>query len=149
VGVLLAVAVVVLPILLIGLFLVPVPPLEGTVPPEQLADLDSLFVEVNGLQVHYRTAGQGEPTLVLLHGLGASVFSWREVIATLAESGKVIALVITGDDDRIVPTEQSARLAAELPNAELVVIPACGHVPQEACPGVFLQATADFLAALP
>jgi pimeloyl-ACP methyl ester carboxylesterase len=59
------------------------------------------------------------------------------------------ALVITGDDHRIVPTEQSVRLAAELPNAELVVIPASGHVPQEECPGVFLQATADLLAALP
>ena len=30
-------------------------------------------------------------------------------------------LVVTGDDDRIVPTELSVRLADELPNAELVV----------------------------
>ena len=45
-------------LLLIGPFLVPIPPLEGTVPPEQLADPDSRFVEINGLKVHYKIAGQ-------------------------------------------------------------------------------------------
>ena len=55
-------------------------------------------------------------------------------------------LVITGDDDRIVPTEQSVRLAADLPNAELVVIPECGHVPHEECPQAVLDAIAAFLA---
>jgi hypothetical protein len=38
-------------LVLIGPFLVPVPPLEGTVPPKQWADPDSHFVEVNGIQV--------------------------------------------------------------------------------------------------
>ena len=57
-------------------------------------------------------------------------------------------LVITGDDDRIVPTEQSVKLANELPNAELVVVPACGHVPQEECPQVVLDAIQTFLAGL-
>lgn len=57
-------------------------------------------------------------------------------------------LVITGDDDRIVPTEQSLRLADELPNAELAVIPQCGHVPQEECPGEFMQAVQGFLSGL-
>lgn len=58
-------------------------------------------------------------------------------------------LVITGDDDRIVPTEQSVRLAEELPNAELVVVPACGHVPHEECPQAVLDAMTQFLAQLP
>jgi pimeloyl-ACP methyl ester carboxylesterase len=61
----------------------------------------------------------------------------------------VPVLVITGDDDRIVPTEQSIRLAAEIPGAELVVIPNCGHVPQEECPAEFLDAVNGFLARLP
>jgi pimeloyl-ACP methyl ester carboxylesterase len=59
------------------------------------------------------------------------------------------ALVITGDDDRIVPTEQSIRLAGDLPDAELVVIPQCGHAPQEECPPPFLQAVDDFITGLP
>lgn len=320
--------IVLLLILLIGPLLIPVPPLEGTVPPQQLADPDSRFVEINGLQVHYKIAGQGEPVLVLLHGFGASTFSWREVVEPLSQIGTVMAfdrpafglterptppfippagggdrggvgespysaeaqveltiglldelgaekailvgnsaggtiamltalaypqrvqalvlldpavydhgsslglirllantpqlqrigplvarrirgwgmdfarsawhdpskitaevwegytkplqaenwdralwemvrashshdlaerlaeirmscLVITGDDDRIVPTEQSVRLADELPDAELVVISDCGHVPQEECPQPFLQAVADFLNQLP
>jgi pimeloyl-ACP methyl ester carboxylesterase len=54
-------------------------------------------------------------------------------------------LVITGDDDRLVPTADSIRLAETLPQATLVVIPACGHVPQEECPEATLAAMADFL----
>jgi pimeloyl-ACP methyl ester carboxylesterase len=310
----------------IGPFLVPVPPLEDTVTPEQLADPDSHFIEVNNLTVHYKQRGSGDPKLLLLHGFAASTFSWREVITPLADvadaseiGGSVVAfdrpafglterplpgewegenpystasqvaltlglmdalgwdrailvgnsaggtvamltalehpervdalilvdaaiytgggtpaivrpllrtpqmrhlgpliarriqtwgedfaraawhdpsqltpeiwagykkplqvenwdralweltrasrqrsdlaerlaevtmptLVITGDDDRIVPTEQSIRLAEELPNATLVVIPNCGHIPHEECPEAFLEAVRDFLGALP
>ncbi len=78
-------------LLLIGPLVIPVPPLKGTVPAEQLADPDSLFVEVDGLTVHYKRAGQGEPLFILLHGFGASLFSWREVMAPLSQSGTVIA----------------------------------------------------------
>ena len=56
-------------------------------------------------------------------------------------------LVITGDDDRIVPTEESLRLAEELPAAALTVIPNCGHVPQEECQGPFMQALVAFLVS--
>jgi pimeloyl-ACP methyl ester carboxylesterase len=303
---------------LIGPLLVPVPPLEGTVPPQDLADADSQFAVVNGLTVHFKMVGEGEPVLVLLHGFGASLFSWREVMEPLGQTGTVVAfdrpafglterplpgewgddnpyspeaqadltvglldhlgveqavlvgnsaggtisvltalrhpegvaalvlvdpaiyagggtpawirpllrtpqlrhlgpliartvqsrgrdlitaawhdpsritpeilagytrplqadnwdqalwqftlashplgldqqldeiqvpvLVITGDDDRIVPPEQSMRLAGELPGAELVVIPNCGHVPHEECPADFLAAVEAFLARLP
>lgn len=303
---------VILFLLLVVPFLVPVPPLENTVPAETLTDQDSLFVEVNGLNVHYKKFGDGEPVFILLHGFGASLFSWHEVTTPLAQFGTVIAydrpafglterplewegenpysqdsqvelaiglmdalgiekatlignsaggtismltalkyperieslilvdpavytgggapawirpllgtpqmrhigpliarqfqaqgveiiktawhdpgkipqstfdgyqkplqvgnwdkalweltlssresglaerliefnlpiLVITGDDDRIVPTEQSVRLAEELPNAELAVIPQCGHLPHEECPDEFMQAVQDFL----
>jgi pimeloyl-ACP methyl ester carboxylesterase len=54
-------------------------------------------------------------------------------------------LVITGDDDRIVPTKQTLRLAAELPRAQLVVIPDCGHIPQEERPEAFFQAIERFV----
>ncbi|MCA9638162.1 MAG: alpha/beta fold hydrolase [Myxococcales bacterium] len=57
-------------------------------------------------------------------------------------------LVITGDDDRVIPTEESVRLADALPDAELVVIGACGHVPQEECPQAVLAAIDGFLARL-
>jgi pimeloyl-ACP methyl ester carboxylesterase len=58
---------------------------------------------------------------------------------------QVPTLVITGDDDRIVPTRQSVRLAQEIPGAELVVLSNCGHMPQEECPQDFLDAVNVFL----
>ena len=67
-------------LVLIGPFLVPVSQLSNTVPPEQLADPDSQFIQINGLTVHVKTMGQGEPVFVLLHGFGASLFSWHAVI---------------------------------------------------------------------
>lgn len=57
----------------------------------------------------------------------------------------VPVLVITGDDDRIVPTADSIQVASLIPGAELVVIPACGHVSQEECPEEFMRAAAAFL----
>jgi pimeloyl-ACP methyl ester carboxylesterase len=77
--------------LLVGPFLVPVPPLEGTVAEKELADPDSKFIELNGLTVHYKELGQGENTFILLHGFGASLFSWREVMQPFSELGRVIA----------------------------------------------------------
>jgi pimeloyl-ACP methyl ester carboxylesterase len=300
---------------LVGPFLVPVPPLEGTVPPEELADPDSRFAEAGGVKVHYKTAGSGSTAFVLLHGFGASLFSWNRVKEPLGALGSVLAfdrpafglterplewagpnpyspdkqveitaamldrmgtergilmghsaggtiamltalrypervralilvdpavyagggapgwikpllgtpqarrigpllvrsiqsrgediirsawhdpgkitpgiiegyrkplkahdwdralweftlasqesrlperlgelkmpvLVITGDDDRIVPTAQSVRLANELPNAELMVVPDCGHLPHEECPEEFMRAVRQFVAGL-
>jgi len=78
-------------LVLVGPFLIPVPSLENTVPAETLADEDSKFVEVNGVNVHYKMYGQGEPVFILMHGFGASLFSWHEVTTPLTEFGTVIA----------------------------------------------------------
>lgn len=312
------VLVILLIVLLVGPLVVPLPALEGTVPPEELADPDSQFIDLRGVRVHYKVAGAGEPVFVLLHGFLASTYSWREVVAPLSEIGTVIAfdrpafgltsrpmpeewgeenpytpdfatsltldlmdalgvdrailvgnsaggalsariavehpgrvealvlvdaavytrggspswirpllatpqlrrigpvllrnvrdwgldfarsawhdpskitpevwegytlplraddwdralyeftvssfqvdlatrldeitmpvLVITGDDDRIVPTEESIRLASELQGSQLVVVPDCGHVPHEECPAPFLEAVIEFVNSLP
>ncbi len=88
---LLVVLVLVLLVVLVGPFLVPIPPLEGTQPPEALADADSLFLPINGLQVHLKTQGEGKPVFVLLHGFGASLYSWNAVMPGFAQYGTVIA----------------------------------------------------------
>ncbi len=302
----------------IGPLLVSARSFSRPAPSPHMADPDSRFIELNGLNIHYQQAGSGEPLILLLHGFSASTFSWREVMQPLAAFGTVVAydrpgfglterplgdelkswpganpygpdaqadqvaaliealgfekailvghsaggtiamhmalrhpervqgivfvdpaiyraggapawlrpllgmplmdrvgalvsrslaaqgdrlikqawhdpakvtpevlagyreplqvenwdralweftlagrdlklgervkgvklptLVITGDDDRIVPTADSIRLASELPNAELVVIPNCGHLPQEECPGPFLEAVTRFMS---
>lgn len=58
-------------------------------------------------------------------------------------------LILTGDDDRVVPTAETLRLASLMPEAELVVLPHCGHLPQEECPEAFLEAVGAFLKSLP
>jgi pimeloyl-ACP methyl ester carboxylesterase len=78
-------------ILLIVPLLYQAPPLTGTVPERELADPDSRFLEVNGVTVHYKEMGQGEPVVILLHGFGASEYSWREVMEPLSTYGRVIA----------------------------------------------------------
>jgi pimeloyl-ACP methyl ester carboxylesterase len=65
--------------------------LENTQPPEALAEPDSRFIEINDLEVHYKQQGEGEPVFILLHGFGASTFSWREVMAPFSQYGTVIA----------------------------------------------------------
>jgi pimeloyl-ACP methyl ester carboxylesterase len=88
---LLIILVILLLVVLIGPLLIPIPPLTDTVPYQQLADPDSHFVEINGLNVHYKIMGQGEPVFVLLHGFGASLFSWHAVMESFSKYGTVIA----------------------------------------------------------
>lgn len=57
-------------------------------------------------------------------------------------------ILITGDQDRLVPPADTERVAAALPDAGLKVLPGCGHVPHEECPGPFLEAVRPWLDGL-
>jgi pimeloyl-ACP methyl ester carboxylesterase len=67
-----------------------------------------------------------------------------------ARIGRITAptLVIAGDDDRIVPTNDSRRVADAIPGAVFAEIPACGHLPQEEKPQEFLALLLPFLQSL-
>ena len=75
----------------VGPFAVPVPKLDGLVSEQEFVDADSKFIEINGVNIHYKEAGEGETAFVLLHPFGGSTFSWREVMDDFAERGYVIA----------------------------------------------------------
>jgi pimeloyl-ACP methyl ester carboxylesterase len=75
----------------IGPLLVPVAALEGLVTEKDFADPDSKFIEINDVTLHYKEMGAGETTFILLHGFGASVYSWREVMDDFSQYGRVIA----------------------------------------------------------
>ena len=49
-----------------------------------------LFVEVNGIRLHYMDAGSGE-TVILLHGFPEFRYGWRKQIPALAQQYHVIA----------------------------------------------------------
>jgi 3-oxoadipate enol-lactonase len=58
---------------------------------------------------------------------------------------KVPVLVLVGEQDEATPPPMSRELAALLPDARLVIIPGCAHVPQLQSPDLFLTAIGDFL----
>jgi pimeloyl-ACP methyl ester carboxylesterase len=55
----------------------------------------SRFLEVDGLRVHYRDEGQG-PTLLLLHGSNAALFTWERWTRELSGRFRVISLDLPG-----------------------------------------------------
>lgn len=58
---------------------------------------------------------------------------------------KLPTLVLTGDNDQVVPTENSVRLAGELPDAELAIIKQTGHLPNEEKPAEFASVIIRFI----
>jgi pimeloyl-ACP methyl ester carboxylesterase len=65
-----------------------------------------------------------------------------------ADELKMPVLVVAGDDDRVIPTRHSRRLAEITPGAKFVEVPHCGHVPQEERPDLFLGAVDRFLSRI-
>lgn len=57
-------------------------------------------------------------------------------------------LVVTGEQDTLVPVADSRKLAVSLPNSSLTILPECGHVPQEECPDAFLNAVRAWVGQL-
>lgn len=75
----------------VGPFAVPVPELTDLVDASAFIEPDSKFIEINGVDVHYKEAGSGERMFILLHPFGGSTYSWREVMNDFAPYGRVIA----------------------------------------------------------
>ena len=62
----------------------PVPELEDTVEPAELAGPDSRFVEIEGIDYHYVRSGEATCAVVFIHGAGAWTFSWEPVLDDIA-----------------------------------------------------------------
>lgn len=55
-------------------------------------------------------------------------------------------LLVWGRDDRMISVRRGQRLVSQLPNARLIELERCGHLPMLEQPEHFNQAVADFLA---
>jgi len=64
----------------------------------------SRTAEVDGVKLHYLTAGSG-PTLILLHGYAETSRMWRPIIPALAERFTVIAPDLPGIGDSDIPKD--------------------------------------------
>ena len=47
---------------------------------------------------------------------------------------RVPTLIIWGEEDKVVPLEGGRNFKRDIPAAELVILPKCGHIPQEEQP---------------
>ncbi len=72
-------------------FLLPLPPLAGTVPPRRLGRSGDRFIELSGVEVRFRMTGAGDQAFLLLHGFGSNVASWEPITRGLADIGMVVA----------------------------------------------------------
>ena len=54
---------------------------------------------------------------------------------------RIPTMILWGEDDRIIPVAYAHAFRELIPNAELRIIPACGHLPQQ-------EATDDFVAGV-
>lgn len=74
-------------------------PTDPEVPAVQLARAEDRFVDVDGLTLRYRSWGEpgaGRPALLLIHGFGNSLQSFRELGPRLAGCCHVIAIDLPG-----------------------------------------------------
>src|SRR5437762_287049 len=60
--------------------------------------------EVDGVKLHYMTAGQG-PAVILLHGYAETSRMWKPIIPLLAERFTVIAPDLPGIGDSAIPAD--------------------------------------------
>jgi pimeloyl-ACP methyl ester carboxylesterase len=63
----------------------------------------SRTAEIDGVQIHYRTAGDG-PAVILLHGYAETSRMWIPIIPRLAERFTVVAQDLPGIGDSSIPS---------------------------------------------
>ncbi len=64
-----------------------------------------MFITTAGHRMHVVEAGQGEPAIVLLHGIPANAQLWRDVVPRLAPHARVIAPDLLGFGESDHPSD--------------------------------------------
>jgi pimeloyl-ACP methyl ester carboxylesterase len=117
----------------------------------QAGEFHALLDELFAGFVHPSRHGDGA-LRQLVHDMGDDIgpdafVRQQTAVMSRADSRPTLAwikcptLVLTGDEDNTIPNSLSAEMANGIPAAKLVILRACGHLPQVEQP----QATADAL----
>jgi len=72
--------------------------------------MESNFADVNGIRLHYLSAGRGDP-VVLLHGFAETSHMWRPLIAELSDRHTVIAPDLRGFGQSAAPADGYTKAA--------------------------------------
>jgi pimeloyl-ACP methyl ester carboxylesterase len=75
------------------------------------AAIASRTADVDGVQLHYLTAGQG-PGVILLHGYAETSRMWRPIIPLLAEKFTVVAPDLPGIGESSIPADKIDMITA-------------------------------------
>src|SRR5690348_8216389 len=70
----------------------------------QAKTIDSRFSEVEGIKLHYLTAGNG-PAVILLHGYAETSRMWRPLIPKLSDKFSVVAPDLPGIGESEIPKD--------------------------------------------
>jgi pimeloyl-ACP methyl ester carboxylesterase len=89
--------------------------------------------DYNGVKINYYEAGQGPP-VILLHGFGASAYSWRFLGPALAKDHRVFTLDLKGyglsdkpEDGKYAISDQADLVAAFIRTRDLHDLVVMGH----------------------
>ncbi len=89
--------------------------------------------DYNGVKINYYEAGQGPP-VILLHGFGASAYSWRFLGPALAKDHRVFTLDLKGyglsdkpEDGKYAVSDQADLVAAFIRTRDLHDLVVMGH----------------------
>jgi pimeloyl-ACP methyl ester carboxylesterase len=75
-----------------AMFVLPLAPAQAQ---DRVAKAPSRFADLEGIKVHYKVLGSGEPTLVLVHGWTCNLGFWKGQ-APLAESMRLVLVDLPG-----------------------------------------------------
>jgi pimeloyl-ACP methyl ester carboxylesterase len=69
-------------------------------------------IEIDGRRYCVVEMGHG-PAVVLLHGLGGSIYDWRHILRPLARSHRVLAIDLLGSGESEIPEKEDFSIAAQ------------------------------------
>lgn len=101
---------------------------------------------IDGYRAPFRTPARRR---AFLRAAGQIDMAAAEALARRLPEIEVPTLLLWGEEDPVVPVALGRRLAGELRDARLVVLPGVGHLPPEEDPERSVEAVLDFLSALP
>ncbi|MBC8044399.1 MAG: alpha/beta hydrolase [Rhizobacter sp.] len=72
---------------------------------ETLTNTQSKFITLSGYRHHYAELGEGDETLLLVHGFSASLLSYQKVMPAFAKRYRVLAIDLVGFGASDKPTD--------------------------------------------
>jgi len=76
---------------------------DTSVPAQSRIGIEDRFADVNGVRLHYLSAGKGDP-VILVHGYAETSRMWRPLIVELAKTHTVIAPDLRGFGQSSIPS---------------------------------------------